>query len=167
MSFCSAVLFLLFISYIARIFGSLLQLCFIAGGLIPMLQVWFFLSSGLFFELVLHYLAHLQMITVTRKAITSRVKSLTSLLFIIAKLCNQTVLWNSYLYKRKWTFFLLIKCCWLWQPSQMLNVLSQAIWHTLLPPSRKVDACQQHPSWYILLMIPSRKVGIILLFIVS
>lgn len=62
---------------------------------------------------------------------------------------------------------LLIKWCWLWQPSQMLNVSSQAIWHTLLPPSRKVDACQQSPSWYILLMSPSRKMGVILVFIVS
>lgn len=47
MSFCSAILFLLFIPYVAGVSGSLLHLCFIDGGLIPMLQVWFFLSSGL------------------------------------------------------------------------------------------------------------------------
>lgn len=110
MSFCSAILFLLSISYVARTSWGLLQLCFIVGGLIPMLQVWFFLSSGFLFELLLQSsLQHLQMITVTRTAMTSRAKSLAGLLFITAKVCDQTALLNSYLNKRKWTFFFLNK----------------------------------------------------------
>lgn len=48
--------------------------------------------------------------------------------------------------------------CWQWQPSQMLNVLSQAIWHTLLPLSRKIDACQV-PTAESILMHPQQEIG--------
>lgn len=40
-SFCSATLFLLFISYVVRISGGLLHVCFAVGDLIPVLHGFF------------------------------------------------------------------------------------------------------------------------------
>lgn len=80
------------------------------------------------------------MITVSRTAMTSRAKRLASLLFIVAEQCNQVALLKTVTCTKENRQFLLIEWCWLWQPSQMLNVLSQAIWHALLPQSRRVDA---------------------------